>query len=315
MLKNATVPILIALVCFSLASPVVKLLSERGGELGNAISFCNLLFIGNLCAGIIVLFSFGTRGILKEIRGFTLKQHLMLLVCIVIAALYPGLIYTALESTTVTNVVMLSRFESILYGLLAWMIYKNVLNRNEIIGFSIIGVGVLAIVYVKEMYMFRNGDMIVLIAAVVEAFAIVISKETLKFCSLRTFLFVRNFFSAAAFFLIAMKLYGVHHFSEAFHPNLLLLMTVYALIVIILGQFMWYKGIKSALPETVSNLTMLTPFLTLSFAFLLLHEIPDTYETIAIVLILTGMVVAKIKTKSKSKEAVVNQLDKSLSGG
>lgn len=315
MLKKATLSIIIALVCFSLASPVVKLLSERGGELGGAISFCNLLFIGNLCAGVIVLISFGARGILKELRSFTVKQHLMLGVCVVVAALYPGLIYTALESTTVTNVVMLSRFESILYGILAWIVFKNALNRNEMIGFGVIGLGVLAIVYVKEMYMFRGGDMIVLMAAVVEACAIVISKKTLKFCSLRTFLFVRNFFSSIAFFILAMVLYGPHHFSEAFQANLWLLMTVYALVVIVLGQFMWYRGIKTASPDVVSNLTMLTPFLTLSFAFVLLSETPDLYEGIAIGVILLGMVIAKIRTKPKTKDELVSDLDKSLSGG
>jgi predicted PurR-regulated permease PerM len=68
MLKKSVLPIIIALICFALASPVVKLLSERGGELGNAISFCNLLFIGNFCAGIMVLVSFGAKGILNELR-------------------------------------------------------------------------------------------------------------------------------------------------------------------------------------------------------------------------------------------------------
>lgn len=312
-MKNTTISIIIALVCFSLASPVVKLLSERGGDLGGAISFCNLLFVGNLCAGVIVLVSFGARGILKEIRGFNFKQQLMLAVSVVIAGLYPGLIYTALASTTVTNVVMLSRFESIFYGLLAWVVFKSALKRNEVIGFGLIGFGVLAIVYVKEMYMFRGGDMIVLVAAAVEACAIVISKKTLKFCSLRTFLFVRNFFSAIAWFLLAMQLYGPHHFSEAFQPSLWLLMTFYALVVIVLGQFMWYRGIKTASPNVVSNLTMLSPFLTLSFAFLLLSETPDLYEGVALGVILLGMIVAKIRTKPRGD--MVSQLDKSMSGG
>ncbi|MGD1848973.1 MAG: DMT family transporter [Salibacteraceae bacterium] len=311
--NKSTISILVALVCFALASPVVKLLGETGGEVGNAISFCNLLFIGNLLAGIMVLVSFGAKGIVKELVSFKPKQYLILLVCIVIAALYPGLIYTALESTTVTNVVMLSRFESILYGLLAWVVFRNVLNRNELIGFGIIGAGVLSIVYIKEMYMFRNGDMVVLMAAAVEAVAIVVSKETLKFCSLRTFLFVRNFFSAIAFFVIAIQLYGAHHFAEAFHPKLWLLMAIYSVVIIILGQFMWYRGIKSASSDVVSNLTMITPFLTLAFAFLLLGETPDLYESIAIAVILTGMIVAKIKVKGKDE--TVTQVDKSLSGG
>lgn len=313
MIKKATLPIVIALVCFSLASPVVKLLGETGGMLGNAISFCNLLFIGNLCAGIIVLITFGAKGIIKEFRSFTLKQHSLLFVGVIIAALYPALIYTSLESTSVTNVVMLTRFESILYAMLAWWIFKTALNRNEIIGLTIIGSGVLIIVFVKEMYMFRNGDYIVLIAAAVEAIGIVISKKILSFCSLRTFLFARNFFSAIGFFVVALKLFGLHHFQDAFQTELWTLIAIYALVVIVLGQYMWYKGIKSASSETVSSLTMLTPFLTLFFAFLLLSETPDIYESCAIGLILLGMIITKIK--SKTKKDVVSQIDKSLSGG
>lgn len=76
---------------------------------------------------------------------------------------------------------------------------------------------------------------------------------------------------------------------------------------------MWYKGIKSASSETVSSLTMLTPFLTLFFAFLLLSETPDIYESCAIGLILLGMIITKIK--SKTKKDVVSHIDKSLSGG
>lgn len=313
MIKKTSLPIIIALLCFSIASPVIKLLSKTDGELGTAISFCNLLFIGNLCAGIVVLATFGTKGILKELQSFSTKQYLLLFVGILIAGLYPALIYTALESTSVTNVVMLSRFESIFYSFLAWIIFKAALNRNEIVGLAIIGLGVLITAYVKEMYMFRNGDYIVLIAAVVEAIGIVMSKKILKFCSLRTFLFTRNFFSAIGFFVIAIKLYGLDHFQDAFQTEFLALICVYALIVIVLGQFMWYKGIKTAPPEAVSGLSMLSPFLTLLFAFILLQEIPDIYESCAIGLILLGMIITKSKTKQRTD--VISQIDKSFSGG
>jgi drug/metabolite transporter (DMT)-like permease len=313
MINKASLPIIIALICFSVASPVVKLLGQSGGMLGNAISFCNLLFIGNLCGGIVVLISFGARGIFKEFRSFSLKQHFTMFLGIVVAGLYPALIYTALESTSVTNVVMLSRFESILFAFLAWYLYKAALCRNEIVGLSIIGVGVLTIVFVKEMYMFRSGDYIILIAAVVEAFGILISKKVLAFCSLRTFLFARNFFSSIGFFIIAIYLFGFNHFQDAFQPELWVLIGIYALVIIVLGQYLWYKGIKSASSETISGLTMVSPFLTLFFAFILLSEIPDFYECCAIGLILVGMIITRFK--SRSKQDHVSQIDKSLSGG
>ncbi len=313
MIKKASFSIVIALICFSLASPTVKLLSQTGGMLGGAISFCNLLFIGNFCAGLVVLLSFGAKGIIKEFRSFNLRQHSVLFLGIIVAGLYPALIYTALESTSVTNVVMLSRFESILFAFLAWWIFKTALNRNEIIGIGIIGAGVLIIVFLKEMYMFRDGDYIILIAAVIEALGIIISKKILSFCSVRTFLFARNLFSSIGFFIIAINLFGFHHFQDAFQAELWGLIAVYAILVIVLGQFMWYKGIKSASSETISKLTMLSPFLTLIFAFILLNEVPDLYECCAIVLILIGMLIMRIR--SKSEKEVISAVDKSFSGG
>ncbi len=306
-----------SIILFALASPIVKLISENGGKFGienpGAVSFCNLLFVGNFCAGIIVLVSFGMKQVFIEIISTTPKGRILLLVNSVLAALYPGLVFTALENTSVTNVVLLARFESIFYGFIAWMIYKTALNRNEIIGFVVIGVGVLGLVYVKEMYMFRGGDMIVVGAAAIYAIAVVMSKEALKLFSVGAFLFARNFFSAVLFFFLAIYLYDVDHFIDAFEGSLWRLMAIYALVIIVVGQFLWYKGLKTVEASVVSNLTLLHPFLTLLFAFLLLGEAPDIYQTTAIVIILMGMLIAKIKVKSKDNEML--QVDKSLSGG
>ncbi len=57
------VNLILAIVLAALATPIVKWLLVHGGKLGisnpNAISFCNILFVGNICSGIVVLATFG----------------------------------------------------------------------------------------------------------------------------------------------------------------------------------------------------------------------------------------------------------------
>ena len=316
--NKTTFLLIAAIVLFALSSPVIKLLVKKGGEFGlehpDAISFCNILFIANLCSGIIVLASFGTKGILKEFLSLSRKTYFYLSISIVLAFLYPATLFTALESTTVTNVILLSRFEGIFYALLAWVVYKKSLNKFELSGLAIIGIGISALIYIDKMYMATRGELLVIVAAVFYAFAVWMSKETLKHCSVRLFLFARNFFSAIAFFVVAIYLYGADHFADAFSGELWILMAIYGLFVIVIGQYMWYEGIKTAEPNLISNINLSYPFLALAFAFFLLGENPGTIQIIAIGIILSGMLISKIKSKS-TKDDTILEVDKSMSGG
>jgi len=69
------VNLILAIILAALATPVVKWLVVHGGKLGianpNAISFCNILFVGNICSGLVVLATFGWGGALapaKKVR-------------------------------------------------------------------------------------------------------------------------------------------------------------------------------------------------------------------------------------------------------
>ena len=59
--------LVLALTLFALSTPVLRWLIMNGGALGlkspGAISFCNVLFVGNLCAGLSVAAIFGIKGI------------------------------------------------------------------------------------------------------------------------------------------------------------------------------------------------------------------------------------------------------------
>ena len=70
-LQAAALPVVAALIATS---------ESLGGEVEDAISFCNLLFVGNLCASLVALTAFGPKKIGTSLRTFSKKLYLHLLV-------------------------------------------------------------------------------------------------------------------------------------------------------------------------------------------------------------------------------------------
>ena len=63
---------------------LIGFLIARGAELSGGaiqpISFCNILFVGNLCAALVVGFWFGFGNIVKDLKALDLKVQIGLLV-------------------------------------------------------------------------------------------------------------------------------------------------------------------------------------------------------------------------------------------
>lgn len=296
--RNAFIFLGIATILFALASPMIKLLVQQGGidglQYNRAVSFCNVLFVGNLCAGLIVLFVFKPRPILADLRKTDRRTQMLLCLSSLIAFIYPALIFTALEITSVTNVVLLSRCEVVIFVLLSMFFYKIKLNVYQHIGYFIITFSTVLLTLVNDNFMFSKGDILILVAAVFFAITSIINKELLRHTSVKAFLFVRNFTSSLLFFIIAVKLFGWHHFSDAFRGDLLFIMLFYALIIIVLGQFLWFTNTPRVSFSTITWLLIFNPFLTIIFAWLLLGEVPSFYEGLAIIFIFLGLIIARI---------------------
>jgi len=112
------VNLILAIVLAALATPIVKWLVVHGGKLGianpNAISFCNILFVGNICSGIVVLATFGWGRLWLQLKRLDARTSLLLAGNILVGTVVaPILLYTALETTMVTNLVLLTRIEAV----------------------------------------------------------------------------------------------------------------------------------------------------------------------------------------------------------
>ncbi len=123
-----------SILIFAASNSVVLLLTELGAMHPvagrNAISFCNLLFVGNLCASVTLVAIFRKSWTRENLLALSAVDWVGLMVLAVLSgALAPALVYLALEKTTVTNVLLMGRIEPPLMLLLSVVLFKAKVDR------------------------------------------------------------------------------------------------------------------------------------------------------------------------------------------
>ncbi|MEO1380606.1 MAG: DMT family transporter, partial [Pseudomonadota bacterium] len=115
------------------------------------------------------------------------------------------------------------------------------------------------------------------------------------------------------YYFLGLYLYGPQHFQDLFEPIVLKWVWVYAIIVIIIGQFSWNIGLKNARAGDISLATSFSPVAALVIAMILLEEDPGPGLIPGGLIILTAIaigqygrmrskVVAQQKVESKKLE-------------
>lgn len=292
--------LILTIILAALATPIVKWLVMYGGKLGfsnpNAISFCNLLFVGNLCSGVVVLIYYGWKDIWRHLRELSANTGLLLMGNLLIGTvLAPIFLYVALETTMVTNLVLLTRIEAVVYSVLGVLLFKDPISKMTWIGLSFITVGILTLALFQGGGKFTTGDGLGILAGILYAVGSSMGRTILRYTGISGFIFSRNLLGGIIFFWLAIILYGPNHFAEAFSADLWLVMMVYAALVVVLGQITWFRAITSLSSGIISAWSTLTPVLGILFAYLLLHEVPDMSQWMWAAVILAGMAISQIK--------------------
>ncbi|MEM1251687.1 MAG: DMT family transporter [Cyanobacteria bacterium P01_H01_bin.21] len=304
---SGRVYLLLAIAIFGAANAVTRKLTELG-EMNlvagrNPISFCNVLFIGNLCA-LILLAAFYAR----EWRKPALQQIKwqdwlsMAVVAILGAAIVPTLIFTALAITPVNNVILISQIDTpLVLALSVWVLGDRV-NKWVVAGavVSFIGVALTVLIQPPGTGMVSMGTAVgrgilfTLIAAVIKAVANLISKISLREIPLGIFSVFRMFVGTVFFFGATLVLYGPEHFMDVGSLFLWQWMVFYAAIIVVAGQSFWFNGLKRSTASEVSFATAFNPIVGILSAFLLLGEVPTLGQYIGGVVILGGIVLNQI---------------------
>ncbi|MEP0886030.1 DMT family transporter, partial [Trichocoleus sp. ST-U3] len=196
----------LAIPIFGASSAVTRRLTEIGAQNfvngQNPISLCNVLFVGNLCALMVLMLLYGREWKRRTLRQLSRQDWLSLvIVAILSGALAPGLIFQALALTQVNNVVLIGRLEPPLtLALSIWFLGERV-NGWEIVGAIASFIGVVLTIFLQppETNMMQVGgfsigvgELLVAIAALALAVSTIIGKKRLSKVPLGIYSIVRT---------------------------------------------------------------------------------------------------------------------------
>jgi drug/metabolite transporter (DMT)-like permease len=292
--------LVVAVLIFGAANAVVRKLSDLGAqhlvEGRNAISFCNVLFAGNLCAlGLLAVIYRRTlqANAWRQITGG--QMIAMTAVAALGTALAPALMFSALSVTSVNNVVLISRIEPPLLLALSVILLDEKVNRWVVAGATVSLLGVLLTILLQPrlagdaVFGLGNGEFWTAIAAIALSLSTIVSKVSLREIPLGVFSLFRVALGTAVFFVLAVVLFGPGHFTDIGAPLLWRWMVFYGAGIVVAGQLLWYYGLRRSAAREVSLASTLNPVAGLLAAFLILGEAPTRAQIAGGLLILAGM--------------------------
>lgn len=304
----------IATIIFGASNSVSRKLHELGDrhliDGRNPISFCNSLFVGNLCALIILAALYHRDWNINALRQIKLRSWISLtIVAILSGALAPALIFTALSQTMVNNVILIGRIEPPLALAIAILILKAKTNIWVIAGAiaTFVGVSLTILLQPSSGIMIGNGELLTIAAAVASVVASTISKIELSHIPLGIFTVFRMFVGTLVFGVIVILLFGFHHFTDVFSPFVWELMLIYSAVIVVGGQLSWYMGIKKSTSADISLANSFSPITGLIGSYLILGQVPNMAQYIGGGVILFGIVLGLIGVSRLSKKMQKSQ--------
>ena len=300
--------LLIAILIFAASNSVTRRLTEIGAENlidgRNPISFCNVLFVGNLCALLALIAIYGKEWNIHTLKKLSFPNWIGLVaIAILSGALAPSLIFIALETTAVNNVVLIGRIEPPLALALSVLILKDRVNIWVIIGAVVSFVGVVLTIVLQspgndmvEMAGFSigRGELMATVGAIALAISTIISKVSLRQIPLGIFTVFRTAIGTLIFFVVVIKLFGARHFIDVFSPFVWQWMLIYGAVIVVGGQLAWFKGLKSTNAADVSLASSISPVAGILAAYFILGEVPTIAQYIGGSVIIIGIILNQI---------------------
>ncbi|AFY92199.1 DMT family transporter [Chamaesiphon minutus] len=304
----------LAVPIFGASSALTRKITEIGAMnfVGghNPISLCNVLFVGNLCALLVLVTIHRSQWNRATLSRISQREWVSLVVVAILAgALAPGLIFQALAWTPVTNVVLLGRLEPPLtLALSIWLLRERV-DKWEFLGAIIAFVGVVLTVVLQparaNMLPIMGlstgwGEILTVLGAIALAIATIVGKQRLARVPLGIYNTVRTGLGTLVFFCVALSLYGRYHFTDVLSPFLWQWMLLYGAIIVVVGQSFWTAGLRASSVATASIVGSFTPIFGILAAYLILGEVPTHAQYIGGSVILLGVILSLVGIKKRA---------------
>lgn len=304
----------LAIPIFGSSSALTRKITEIGAEhfVGghNPISYCNVLFTGNLCA-LLVLIAIHRhqwhRNTWRQISGW--ECFGLVIVAILSGALAPGLIFQALSLTPVTNVLLLGRLEPPLTLALSIWLLRERLNRWEVLGSIVAFTGVVLTIVLQTDrshmtpvagFQVGLGELMAVSGAICLSIATIVAKKHLTHVPLGIHNTVRTGLGTIVYFGLALWMYGFDHFMGVLSPFLWQWMLLYGTVIVVIGQSLWTIGFRNSSIATASLIGSFAPIVGILAAYLILGEVPTHAQYIGGVVILVGLFLGQLGIKART---------------
>lgn len=312
----------LAILLFGSAGAVTRKLTDIGAlnlvDGRNPLSFCNVLFVGNLCALLSLGIVYCRPRLFNALRQLSSRDYLVLAVVAILAgALAPALFFMALEQTNVNNVILIGRIEPPLALALAICFLRERTNFWIIGGAVLAFAGVLLTIILQVhspedvmvnmgALMIGQGELMAVVAAISTAIATVVSQAGLRQISLGLFAIVRTAVGSLLFFAIAIHLFGTVHFADVFTPIIWQWMAIYGAVIVAGGQLCWLQGLKTTSAAEISLASAFGPIAGILSAYFILNETPTFAQLIGGSIIMLGIALNQIGVSQQTSKRRVS---------
>lgn len=311
----------LSVLLFAASNSIVRILSDLGAQNPidgrNAISFCNLLFAGNMCAVIALFAIYWKHWTPSNLRALSGGDWICLVtLALLTSALAPWFFFVAIENTMVTSVVLIAQIEPPLVLVLCFLLFGERVSTWSALGATLCVVGVALSVLLQPTaggLMIGKGEFFAAAAASIYAMSTIIARPRLDRIPLGIFTVFRNAVGTAFFFVAASYLYGVEHFMDVTSPFLWQWMLVYGGIIIVGGQVLWFTGLRTARSIDVSLATASSPIAGVLAAFLILGERPLSAQYIGGGVLVLGIGVGLLGSRRRAVEVPEEPLEDAAS--
>ncbi|WP_198015060.1 DMT family transporter [Mastigocladopsis repens] len=299
----------LAILIFGAANAITRKLTEVGSQHlingRNPISFCNVLFVGNICALLMLILIYRRQLNIFNLKQVSWQNWIGLSVAAVLSgALAPGLIFNALSQTMVTNVVLIGRIETPLTLALSFLLLKEEVNIWIVSGAIVSLLGVAFTVFLQilwenmmsssNFFTVGVGEIMVAGGAVALAISTIITKTRLQQVPLGIFSVFRTILGTIVFFCIVLYLYGSQHFIDVFSPFLWQWIIIYSAVIVVFGQLCWFTSLKNSSASEVSLASSFNPIAGIFAAYFILGEVPTIAQYIGGAFVLIGIFLSQI---------------------
>jgi drug/metabolite transporter (DMT)-like permease len=258
--------------------PIVTVLSYA--VLPSLVSLAWSTVFAALFFGCVIFY----RGKLSEIKNPLLWKY-ALFAALFCGVLYYSFFYVGLETTTPGNAAIIALFEVFTSYLFFHVIRKERFSNEHGLG-AILMVAGAVIVLGQNFTNIRMGDFLVLAATFFSPVGNLFQQKARQIASSESIMFLRSLISAPIVFLLVYFFHQNATLGDI--RSSLIFLLINGVLLLGFSKMLWIEAIHRISVTKSVALSSLTPFLTLLFAWLLLHQTPSLLQLSSLVPLVVG---------------------------